>query len=263
MHVQWFAHLPGVKLATRRPLEVLEGRFANLSFEEWCELDPSFPYSKDKYVASRPAFYVGAAELEGELKDILIQVSHRIYRLYLAFLLDARVPLLPEPQLSVHYVRVNLAAGVATYRLVGPFEREWILYGNQIVYPFDAAAIEALEYVYAMLPEKGQTGVLSGIEAGLETLACTARPDNWWDQRAVHHVNDFIHCTRALEHLLVPRQPGTDQKVATIFGQIWRRLMPASTASAPTCSTGKWPCPILTIPISRCSGWGAFCFGRC
>lgn len=219
MHVQWFAHLPGVQLATRRSLEVLEGRFANLTFEEWCELDPSFPYSRDKYVASRPAFYVGSAELEGELKDILTQVSARIHRLYTAFLLDSRVPLLPEPQLSVHYVRVNLQAGVATYRLVGPFEREWILYGNQIVYPFDAAAIEALESVYHMLPEKGENGLLQGVAAGLETLVRTARPDIWWDQRVVHHINDFIHCTQAIQNIVVSDQIEEDHRIPRVFGE--------------------------------------------
>ncbi len=219
MHVQWFAHLPGVQLATRRSLDVLEGRFVNLTFEEWCELDPSFPYSRDRYSESRPVFYVGSAELEGELKDILARVSTRIYKLYTAFLLDSRVPLLPEPQLSVHYVRVNLQAGVATYRLVGPFEREWILYGNQIVYPFDAAAIEALESVYRMLPENGESGLLQGVSAGLETLVRTARPDIWWDQRAVHHINDFIHCTQAIQNILVSDQIEEDHRISRVFGE--------------------------------------------
>ena len=133
MHVQWFAHLPGVQLESDGAVGVLEGFLTHLSFDEWCELDPSFPYSKANYNRSRPAFYVGSAELEGDLNNVLTIVRQRINRFYQALLLDARVPLLPKPQLSVHYVRVNLPSGVGTYRLVGPFEREWIIYGNRII----------------------------------------------------------------------------------------------------------------------------------
>ena len=207
MHVQWFAHLPGVQLAPgRSSYEVIDGRVTYLYFGEWCELDPSFPESEDKFNDARPVFYIGEAELEGDLKAVLKQVSERLGRLYLALLLDARVPLLPDPQLSVHYVRVNLRAGVATYRLVGPFEREWILYGNRSDTEFDEAAFHALQVAYDLLPKQENlhaSGCFPGVEAGLETLVRTARPDAWWDQQSVHHVNDFIHSTTALENLLV------------------------------------------------------------
>ncbi|MEM8485550.1 MAG: hypothetical protein AAF564_08360 [Bacteroidota bacterium] len=207
MHVQWFAHLPGVQLAPgRSSYEVIDGRVTYLYFGEWCELDPSFPESEDKFNDARPVFYIGEAELEGDLKSVLKQVGERLGRFYLALLLDARVPLIPDPQLSVHYVRVNLKAGVATYRLVGPFEREWILYGNRTDYEFDEVAFQALQVAYDLLPAQGalhEAGYFPGVEAGLETLIRTARPDAWWDQQSVHHVNDFIHCTSALENLLV------------------------------------------------------------
>lgn len=207
MHVQWFAHLPGVQLAPgRSSYDLIDGRVTYLYFGEWCELDPSFPESEDKFNDARPVFYIGEAELEGDLKAVLKQVSARLGRLYLALLLDARVPLMPDPQLSVHYVRVNLKAGVATYRLVGPFEREWILYGNRIDTEFDEAAFQALQVAHDLLPTQGDVhaaGCFPGVEAGLETLVRTARPDAWWDQQSVHHVNDFIHSTTALENLLV------------------------------------------------------------
>lgn len=228
MHVQWFAHLPGVQLdASLSSHEVAEGRIGNLTFDEWCELDPSFPYSAAEYNESRPAFYIASAEIEGDLKAVLTQVSDRIYQFYQALLLDARVPWLPEPQLSVHYVRVNLKAGVATYRLVGPFEREWILDGNQIVYLFDSAALRSLDVVFELLAFKDECErnnpdefTLPGINAGLEVLVRTARPDAWWDQNGVHHVNDFVHCTAALENLLVPANGVVDDlKITSTFGE--------------------------------------------
>lgn len=227
MHVQWFAHLPGVQLESgQSSYNILEGKVATLSFTEWSELDPSYPFSEGKYSVSQPVFYIGSAELEGDLKAVLSQVSERINKLYMALLLDSRVPLLPDPQLSVHYVRVNLQAGIATYRLVGPFEREWILSGNRIVYPFDAAAVHAFESVYELLSGRGNAcsingkGTMHGLDAGLETLARTARPDIWWDQRGVHHINDFVQCTAALENLLVPvAREAEDLRETPAFGQ--------------------------------------------
>ncbi len=223
MHVQWFAHLPGIELEPGlSTYDVLEGSVTRLSFAQWCELDPSFPYSEAQYKKSKAVFYVGSAELEGDLKAVLAQVSQRLYRVYLALLLDARVPFVPDPQLSVHYVRVNLQAGIATYRLVGPFEREWILYGNRIVYSFDAAALNALESVYQLLPEGAAEAsrTLGGIDAGLETLARTACPDIWWDHRGVQHINDFVQCTAALENLIVSASGEEDDLgKPPVFGQ--------------------------------------------
>ncbi len=221
MHVQWFAHLPGVQLETEMSShDILEGKVKHLSFFEWCELDPSFPDSEASYTASQPVFYIGSASLEGDLKAVLKQVSHRLNRFYRALLLDSRVPWLPDPQLSVHYVRVNLPTGVATYRLVGPFEREWIVYGNRIVYSFDEAAMRAIGAVYELLPEQENGSMLPAIEAGIETLVRTAKPDTWWDQRGIQLINDFIHCTGALEKLLVPETNGTEEiKVAPAFGE--------------------------------------------
>ncbi len=223
MHVQWFAHLPGVQLAPGLSShEVIDGRVTYLYFGEWCELDPSFPDSEDKFNDARPIFYIGEAELEGDLKAVMKQVSARLHRFYLALLMDSRVPLIPDPQLSVHYVRVNLKAGVATYRLVGPFEREWILYGNRIVSEFDESALQALHIAYDLLPDEATStaAYFPGVEAGLATLVRTARPGAWWEQRSVHHVNDFIHCTTALENLLLPLdEQGRKSDAVSAFGQ--------------------------------------------
>ncbi len=229
MHVQWFVHLPGIHLETEGAHSVLEGHLAHLSFREWCEMDPSYPYSKVNYNRSQPAFYIGHAEIEGDLNEVLAQVSRRIYRLHQALLLDSRVPLLPEPQLSVHYVRVNLASGIATYRLVGPFEREWIVYGNQITYPLNEAAVQALEAVHELLPPDNATDVLPGIEAGIETMVRTAQPDVCWDQQGIHHINDFIHCTSAIGNILIPSgKEAAGLKIPPAFGQHAAVLVSAS-----------------------------------
>lgn len=241
MHVQWFAHLPGLQLESAGAIELLEGRLASIPFEQWCELDPSFPNSEDRYKKTEPVFYIGSAVLEGELKDILNQVSKRLYRLYYALLLDARVPLLPDPHLSVHYVRVELSAGIATYRLVGPFEREWILYGNRTSYVFDHLAVEAASAVYNMLWEDEAEMALPGVLAGIETLVRTSTPDVWWELDGVDLINDFVQCTAALEHLLLPpsvesngmkRTPAFGQHAAVLVSDSRHRLEDLSVAYA-------------------------------
>jgi hypothetical protein len=227
MHVQWYAHLPGVALEGSDGFPIGLGRLEHLSFSDWSRLDDAFPGNDQDYERSRPVFYTGEADLpdDWDWNLILEQVSGWVYQLYLAFLLSPETPLLPAPQMSVIYVRVELSDDATAQALVssiiGPFEREWIVFGSRISVRFDNTRLSAVQGAYDLLVASDLGSAFSGVEAGLHTLALTAHPEFWWEDRGLNWVNGFVHCIAALEHILLPPkdEAPTGMRLTPTFGR--------------------------------------------
>lgn len=122
---------------------------------------------------------------------------------------------LPHPQMSALKKLKSI-----TLKRFGPFEREWIVFGGRVRFVFDDILCSEIKKIYEKLSEFEPINAFAGVEAGIETLALTARPEFWWDENRMNHVNDFIHCMSALEHIILPSKDEDSKRTITeIFGQ--------------------------------------------
>jgi hypothetical protein len=224
MHFLLNVHLPGVD-AEVDAFTIGNGQVEHLSFAEWCGLDPAFPYVEVKYRKTRPTFWSGLVAADGNLDqeqclDMARQFSWTLHR---AFLLQSRQPL-PTPELSVIYVSVSADADfsgpVGVLRLIGPAEREWVVFGSPLSIRYDTAALADVERIYRAMSRFDPDRAFDGVNAGLATLERLARPENWWGgDDLVHQASDFVHCLAACEGLLLGRDKAGDDAITDAFGR--------------------------------------------
>lgn len=229
MLVQWFAHMPAVSLTATDMIVVPGGALHALPFDHWNKLDPSFPWAQRKYEQSKPTFYIGNDDFAGSPEVILDQVNARVFKFYQAMLLGEGAPILPEPPLSVLYIQLSMDEGVATMRLIGPLEREWVVYGNRIAYNYDESNTASLGALYSLAGDLERGKVFPGVKAGFDVLARTARPEFWHNQGKLHQVNGFIQCMAAVEDLLMPsRKEAPKLRITPTIGRHAALLLGAS-----------------------------------
>src|SRR5436190_4577154 len=142
-------HLPGLRLAGG-PHALGGGKLRALPFAEWYSLDGAFRQADRQYSQTAPVFWQCEIPLPDEVDEetLLRDVSELRSLVHLALLLTPSVPLLPTPALSITYLRlVDERTGDfgAWARLVGPFEREWIVYGSPLPFGMDSSAVAAAE----------------------------------------------------------------------------------------------------------------------
>ena len=207
-NVSFFAHLPGVSLEGVESFPIGLGELVHLSFDEWQELDGKFPYNDRQYKKSRPIFYTGHATLPADQDETFHQVSAWVNQLYQSFLMAPTVPFLPVPQLSVIYLKIEMPRDPTLqslrFALVGPFEREWIVFGGKIRFTFTSEHLLEIQRAYRLLSTVSPESAFRGVEAGLNTLELTARPEFWWEEDGdLNYINGFIHCMTALENILL------------------------------------------------------------
>jgi hypothetical protein len=232
MKVRWYAHLPGVVLEESEKVTIGLGQLVYLPWSEWRQLDDAFPFGDREYERSRPVFYTGEASLPEDIDSALDQVRDWVRLLHLAFLLHPETPLLPAPQMSVTYVVIqplgDTAVNTRVRRFIGPFEREWVIYGGgRIKYEFDDTKLAGVRQAYKFLADFDSNNAFSGVEAGLSTLELTARPDFYSNARlsnsmwVVTPINEFVHCMAALEHILLPAKDEAPaaMRLTPTFGQ--------------------------------------------
>ncbi len=224
MNVQWHAHLPGVVLDGDGGMRIGPGRLVHLPFTDWSKLDSTFSFNDRQYEESRPVFYSGAADLVDPSDLGESHVLNCVSRLHTAFLLHPDAPLLPSPHMSVIYLQVevsSLPGAVSWRRIIGPFEREWIVFGSRVTYHFDDSQLAVVRSGYEALEGFDATRAFSGVESSLRTLEVTTRPEFWWDGRSLNKINEFVHCIAALEHILLPAREDTpaEMKRTPTFGE--------------------------------------------
>jgi hypothetical protein len=103
-----------------------QGRLICLPFDDWSQLDGTFAWNARDYEESRPVFCDWEVEFPDDVDLMMIpsQISDWLPRIHIALLLARDTPLLPDPRLSVIYIRFEPAySDPFVLRLVGVFER--------------------------------------------------------------------------------------------------------------------------------------------
>lgn len=201
-------HLPGVELADEGAT-LANGRVTALPFESWQRLDPSFEGAQRSFERSRPVFWVGPIQVEDADQDALLDAaSEAMGQVHDAFLLDPAVPWLPSPAISVHYLQFEPAGPFAAYleqvlRVLGPMEREWIVFGSSIRHAYDAPRLSVVQRQWELLEKARAVANLGPARAALATLERTARPDSWWGTVHGSSVNELLQCVAACESELL------------------------------------------------------------
>ena len=199
------------------------GQLRALGVEEWLDLDSGFEWGYRKFERSRPVFLVGSLDADGP-REALRALGPFAQPIHHTLLLDPAAPLLPHPELSVGYVTWQdpTGRGSAVARLVGPFEREWIVFGSHVQATLGDAAVEGVRRRYAFLRARDDRTPLPGVNQGLQILARTSRPEFWWrDAGHLSLANGFIHCMVALEQILLPSRSEAPRgmRLTPTFGQ--------------------------------------------
>jgi hypothetical protein len=228
-----YAHLPGVRLV-EGDVTFAGGALRALPFDEWVRFDDSFPYAAKAFARSAAVFWVGRPQLDEEVETGR-WVESAIWPLHAAFLLDARAPLLPTPLISTNYVLWDARPEVgmiapSPHTMLGPAERELLVYGSPITYPFTAAELAVVERRCEFLTANRIRALDDDIGAGLQVLEETARPDSWYGgDQLVSQLHGFVRCMAACEDLLLP---GIDEDEKTDITRTFGRhaaalLLPA------------------------------------
>lgn len=228
MQLHLTIHLPGVTLETDSST-LGPGRVGHLPFEEWLRLDPTFPHVESKYQKAHPTFWIGEIPMGNDTgnEEILKLGCELSWNLHCAFLLEPRVPWLPSPALSVRYLTVKghpaFPDGVEgpPKRLIGPAEREWVVFGSPVSVPYDPLALAQVAREFEWMARLDLDSAFGGVHAALAVLERTARPDSWWgSDEYLHSVNDFVHCMAACEGMLLADDTvGDNDTITDTFGK--------------------------------------------
>ncbi len=224
-----FLHLPGANLQCDG-FDVGGGRITRLPFATWQKLDPAFAFAADEYERAKPVFFVADAPIDdksGE-DEIWAYISAITKRIHAAILLEPSAPRLPSPALSACYAvvavpdhRVNV-----TYRKFGGMEREWLLFGPDLSYDFNEAALAEVAAVFDMLAPLGGRAHPGAI-AGIGALERTSRPDSWWGGGTRQHdLSDFVQCVAACENIVLGAENSEDT-ITQLFGRHAAALLSA------------------------------------
>ena len=231
-----YAHLPGVKLA-ESDAPFAGGRLTRLPFDEWAGLESEYQWAGSKYERSQPLFWM--RDLSTDASDAIDgSVSAALWPLHTAFLLDHHAPLLPTPMLSSCYVLWDVppeysdTISAPVRRLIGPMERELIVYGDPLTYTYATTDLAAVERRFQFIEANRLKDLNDDLGAGIQVLEETARPDSWYggDQR-ICQLHGFVRCMAACESLLLPDiDEGDKVDITQTFGRHAAVLFTASAA---------------------------------
>ena len=197
-------HVPGVALSGGESFPLGTGHITALPFEQWQQLDDAFSFAQTKFDKTHPSFWTGQVSIDNiSQEDIFNAASSTRHTVHSAFLLEPRMPWLPSPDFSVTYCRLPSSDGVM--RLIGPMEREWIIYGSEVKVSYDAESIAQVDRLFHWLKPLQPLSRHKTANAGLAVLERTSRPDSWWGGDDGSSINDFVHCVAACEDLMLPQ----------------------------------------------------------
>jgi hypothetical protein len=223
-----YAHIPCLQI-DRAEVPFAGGRLAKLPIDDWIALESEFEYADRKYARADPVFWIRDLVLDGELtqEEESREVYDAVWPAHTAFLLDARAPLIPTPTLSCSYVTIPAPPelsdiiGRTVKRLIGPMEREFIVYGSPLTYEYSAEDLASVEHLYRFIESSGVRGWSDDIIAGIEVLEETARPDSWYRGDMVFcQLHGFVRCMAATESILLPpEEEGGNGETTQTFGR--------------------------------------------
>jgi hypothetical protein len=195
--VECTVHLPGLQLRAGSRIAIGDGELTELSFDAWHALESEFGYAAGSYERARPVFLrvsldVPSVEPDDWLAALAAAVERVRAHAYRALLLATARPL-PEPRLSATYISLRSTV----WRLIGPYGREQILYGAEPRVELDDDDLRRLQVAHAILAAESSLPREGALEAALNTLERTTRPD-------FTYINRYMHEMITLEQLLLP-----------------------------------------------------------
>jgi len=203
-----YAHLPLVRMQVNAVLPLGQGIIKTMDFESWRRIDGGFSDARRHFESTRPVFYCEELAADRELiqamkarqskepfyTQLVKPFRRSVTKVYQALLLTTGCRI-PEPELSAFYYD-NFRLG-NIFRTFGPFEREAIVYGGELVQAeVTGEQVTKLIAMHSMLCNVESTLTIPEIHNALRTLARTARPE-------FTLLNDFVQCVAALEALLM------------------------------------------------------------
>lgn len=223
-----YAHIPGLQIDIAE-VPFAGGRLARLPFNDWIALESEFEYADRKYAKSEPVFLIRELVVDGELtqEELSGAVYDAVWPTHTAFLLDKRAPLIPTPTLSCCYVarptppELMVTVAPVVTRLIGPMEREFIVYGSPLTYEYTGEDLASVEDLYRLIEASGVRDWSDDVTAGIEVLEETARPDSWYGgDMVVCQLHCFVRCMAATESILLPpeKEDGNGETTQT-FGR--------------------------------------------
>jgi hypothetical protein len=194
--VEMFAHLPLVRLGDSAAASVADGELAAPDFDAWRELDDEFPWADRHYDSTQPVFYAERLDdaENADVEEIAARLDRQVDGVYRALLLATAVRL-PSPRFSIRYL--SYPERGACHRVVGPFDREYVLYRPDPLVVVDDALLGRVRATLALLLSAARLTEDSELGGALAALERTARPE-------FPHLNAFVHSMIALEELLMP-----------------------------------------------------------
>jgi hypothetical protein len=192
-----------------------------LPFEAWTELDSDYSGSDNDYRKSRPVFYAGKIDCDGDLERAGEKIREWVQGLHRALLLTPAVPLLPPPKLSTTYLTIHKNQDRSNYAWEGATGLEWIIFGCEISSAITGEQLTTVKEIYKLLDDYDPVSAFAGVEAGLRTMELIAFPEFWWEGQQIKAINGFIHCMAALENILLPPKERSPKgmNITTIFGK--------------------------------------------
>jgi hypothetical protein len=204
MHINWYTHLPAVKADFADSYDFTAGQLKFLDFNTWQRLDGTFPYQDKRYERNRPLFYTSSLEGFDSLEEAVGHISNINNYLYWSFLLLSGTRLLPNPQMSCTYIEKQDGEMRYFQRLIGNFEREWIVFGDPWNYSYTEEQLRDIsQYFNFLLSIKDFTDNYQ-IMQGLRTLQFTSNPEFCFKNNRLDYFNGFVHCMSVLESAIVP-----------------------------------------------------------
>lgn len=204
------------------------GQLKKVPFDEWMALESEFEYTDRKYAEADPVFWIRNLPVEDEAtQEEVAQAAYKaVWPAHTAFLLDKRVPLIPTPALSCCYVVTPVSPEFSdtvsnpVIRLIGPMEREFIVWGSPLTYDYTARDLAPVDEHCRFIESSGVRDWKDGVRAAIDVLEETARPDSWYQGDMVFsELHGFVRCMAAAESLLLSLKDGADGEKTQTFGR--------------------------------------------
>jgi hypothetical protein len=204
MQINWYTHLPAVKADFADSFILTHGHLRFLDFDTWQRLDGTFPFQNRRYESNRPLFYTSSLNGIETFEEAVDQIQSINLSLYYSFLLLSGTRLLPNPQMSCTYMEKQDGRMRYYQRLIGNFEREWILFGGSWNYNYTEEQLQEIGNYFNFLVSVKDFSDNYTIMQGLRTLQFTSNPEFCFKNNRLDYFNGFIHCMSLLESALVP-----------------------------------------------------------
>ena len=153
-----YVHLPSIRIPGMKVFNIGAEKMCKIPFEEWYEIDQSFVWAQKHYDNASPVFFRFNIPCDLTDDDAISEFySSMVDKIYRALVLSPGYYYIPRPENSCSYFIFHnndsdqfpeIIQGPLVRRYVGPFEREWLIFGNGWNNDYDENALLDLKKTY-------------------------------------------------------------------------------------------------------------------